>query len=130
MWTMILSFLGGPLINGLLGAYQKRLDAQTAEGAQAAGLVTEALKAEIEARKQATAVILAEQGTWFTRAPRALVQWSFALFVAKVVVYDNLLGLGSTDPLSGDVSQWAGMLMGMWFGGRTIEKVAAMFKAR
>ncbi len=83
-----------------------------------------ALLAEIEARKEAKAIIIAEQGRWWTSLPRAVVQYSFAIFVFKVVVYDNVLGLGTTDPLGGDVAVWAGWVMGLWFGGRTVEKVA------
>ena len=91
-------------------------------------LAIKEIEAEIEARRNANTIIIAEQGRWWTAAPRAIVQWSFALFVAKVVVWDKVLGLGSTDPLNGDVASWAGMLMAMWFGGRTIEKVAQIFR--
>jgi hypothetical protein len=40
------------------------------------------------------------------------------------VVWDRVLGLGSTAPLSGDVSQWAMIVMTAYFGGRSIEKIA------
>lgn len=128
MLGMIFGFLGGPLLNNLLGAYKARLENASGQDKMAVELAIKEIEAEIDARKQATIVNLAEQGSWFTRIPRALVQWSFALFVAKCVVYDNMLGLGSTDPLNGDISAWAGMVMAMWFGGRTIEKVAQIFK--
>jgi hypothetical protein len=128
MWSFLASLLGGPIVNGLIGAYKARLDATNTTEHIAADLAAKEIEAEIEARKQASAIIIAEQGRWWTAAPRALVQWSFALFVAKVVVYDKVLALGSTDPLNGDVASWAGMLMAMWFGGRTIEKVAQVFK--
>ena len=128
MLGMIFGFLGGPLLSNLLGAYKARLESMTGQDKMAVELAIKEIEAEIEARKAAQAVILAEQGTWFTRAPRAIVQRSFALFVAKCVVWDNLLGLGSTDPLNGDIASWAGMVMAMWFGGRTVEKVAQIFK--
>jgi hypothetical protein len=41
-----------------------------------------------------------------------------------VVVWDKVFGLGSTDPLSGDVAQWALIVLTAYFGGRSIEKVA------
>ena len=50
-------------------------------------------------------------------------------FVAKVVVWDKVLGLGSTDALTGDVSGWAGMVMVTWFGGRSLEKIASTIAA-
>jgi hypothetical protein len=125
-----------PLISGVFGSafssivdgYKAKLVAMNTTDKLAVDLATKEIEAEIEARKQATQTILIEQGRWWTAAPRAIVQWSFALFVAKVVVYDNMLGLGSTDPLNGDVASWAGMVMVTWFGGRTIEKVAQIFK--
>jgi len=128
MMGMIFGFLGGPLLNNLLGAYKARLENASGQDKMAVELAIKEIEAEIEARRNANTIIIAEQGRWWTAAPRAIVQWSFALFVAKVVVWDKVLGLGSTDPLNGDVASWAGMLMAMWFGGRTIEKVAQIFR--
>ena len=128
MMGMIFGFLGGPLLNNLLGAYKARLENASGQDKMPVELAIKEIEAEIEARRNANTIIIAEQGRWWTAAPRAIVQWSFALFVAKVVVWDKVLGWGSTDPLNGDVASWAGMLMAMWFGGRTIEKVAQIFR--
>ena len=128
MMGMIFGFLGGPLLNNLLGAYKARLENASGQDKMAVELAIKEIEAEIEARRNANTIIIAEQGRWWTAAPRAIVQWSFALFVAKVVVWDKVLGWGSTEPLNGDVASWAGMLMAMWFGGRTIEKVAQIFR--
>jgi hypothetical protein len=128
MWGMIFSFLGGPVISGIVDGYKAKLASVNTTDAQAVDLAKKEIEAEIVARTEATKVMLIENGRWFTWMPRAIVQWSFALFVGKCVVYDNLLGLGNTDPLHGDISSWAGMVMAMWFGGRTIEKVAQIFK--
>jgi len=46
----------------------------------------------------------------------------------QVVVWDKGAGLGSTDPLNGDVASWAGMLMANVVRRRTIEKVAQIFR--
>ncbi len=124
MFAWLAQWLTAPIINGFLAAYQKKLDASNTAGQQAVDVTKAALLAEIEARKEAKAIIIAEQGRWWTSLPRAVVQYSFAIFVFKVVVYDNVLGLGTTDPLGGDVAVWAGWVMGLWFGGRTVEKVA------
>src|SRR3954447_21228508 len=115
MWTWLARFLGGPGITGLISAYKAKLDSNNTEGAQAADVTKAALLAEIEARKSAQTIIIAEQGRWWTALPRAVVQWSFAIFVAKCVVYDNVLGLGTTDPLGGDIAVWAGWVMALWF---------------
>jgi len=128
MLQIILGFLGGPLINGIVSAYRERLAAAGQQDKLAVDLAVKEIEAELEARKIANATILAESGRWWTAAPRAIVCWSFALFVAKCVVWDNMLKMGTTDPLGGDIANWAGMVMVMWFGGRTLEKVARIFK--
>jgi len=130
MWTWLASLLGGPVINGLIGAYKAKLEAANTEGAQAADLAVTAIAAEIEVRKSAQAIIIAEQGRWWTALPRAIVQWSFAVFVAKCVVWDTVLGWGTTEPLGGDIATWAGWVMALWFGGRSLEKIATTIWGR
>lgn len=130
--SWLLSLITGPLLNAITGplleAYKARLSSANQQDAKAVELAVKEIDAEIESRKAAQAIIIAEQGRWWTAAPRSIVQWSFAIFVAKCVVYDKVFALGSTDSLQGDISSWAGMVMMMWFGGRTIEKVAQIFK--
>jgi chitodextrinase len=130
MWTWLASFLAGPVVNGLIGAYKAKLEAANTEGAQAAELAAKAIAAEIEARKSAQAIIIAEQGRWWTALPRAIVQWSFAVFVAKCVVWDTVLAWGTTEPLGGDIATWAGWVMALWFGGRSLEKIATTIWGR
>ena len=125
MSTWLASFLGGPVVNGLINVYKAKLEAANTEGAQGADLAAKAIAAEIEARKSAQAFIIAEQGRWWTALPRALVQWSFAVFVVKCVVWDTVLGLGTTQPLGGDVQALAGWVA-LWFGGRSLEKIATV----
>jgi hypothetical protein len=38
------------------------------------------------------------------------------------------LSFGSTESLAGDVGTWAGIIVTTYFGGRTIEKMARIFK--
>jgi uncharacterized phiE125 gp8 family phage protein len=79
---------------------------------------------EQRARELSTQVLIAEQGRWYTALPRPLFALAFIVYVWKVVVFDKVLGLGSTDPLSGDVAQWAMIVLTAYFGGRSLEKVA------
>jgi len=130
--SWLLSFLSGPILqwagNTALDFYKTKLAAANTTDKLAVDLAIKEIEAEIAARAEASKVMLIENGRWWTAAPRALVQWSFALFVVKAVVWDKLMGLGSTDALHGDLASWAGMVMVMWFGGRTLEKVAQIFK--
>jgi hypothetical protein len=123
----------GPVLNAITGpileAYKAKLGAENNQDGKIVELASKAIDAEIDARREASKVLIAEQGRWWTAAPRAITCWSFAIFVAKVVVWDKVLGLGSTDALTGDVSGWAGMVMVTWFGGRSLEKIASTIAA-
>lgn len=73
MWTWLASLLGGPIITGLINAYKAKLDAANTKDRIAADLAAKEIEAEIEARKQASVVIIAEQGRWYTAVIRPLL---------------------------------------------------------
>ena len=129
----LLKLFTGPVLNAITGpiveAYKAKLGAENNQDGEIVELASKAIDAEIDARREASKILIAEQGRWWTAAPRAITCWSFAIFVAKVVVWDKVLGLGSTDALTGDVSGWAGMVMVTWFGGRSLEKIASTIAA-
>jgi hypothetical protein len=83
---------------------------------------------EIAARAQGSAIIIAEQGYWWTSMIRPLAALPVVIYIWKVVVYDKILGLGTTDAITGDVGTWAGVIITTYSGGRTIEKVARIFR--
>ena len=130
MWTWLASFLSGPIVNGVIEAYKARLAAENSQDAVAADLAGKAIAAEIEARRSADAVIIAEQGRWWTAIVRPLLALPVIIYLWKVVVWDKVLALGSTDPLAGDVAQWAGMIVTTYVGGRSLEKIASTIWSR
>ena len=117
-------FLTAPIVNGFLNAYKAKLAAANAQGAQAVEVARAALLAEIEARKSANAVILAEQGRWYTAIIRPLLAAPVVIYLWKVIVWDIVLALGTTDPIGGDVAEWAGWIVTAYVGGRSLEKIA------
>ncbi len=128
MWTWLASFLGGPVINGLIGAYKAKLAAGNTSENIAADLAARELAVEQREAEVASQVVIAEQGRWYTALPRPMFAFAFIIYVWKVVVWDKVLGLGSTDPLSHELSQWALIILTAYFGGRSIEKVARILK--
>ena len=124
MLQWLASLLSGPLVNGVIAAYKARLDAANSQDARAADLAARAIAAEIEARKAADAVILAEQGRWYTAIIRPLLALPVIIYLWKVIVWDKVLALGSTDAIAGDVAQWAGAIVTTYVGGRSLEKIA------
>jgi hypothetical protein len=130
MLQWLASFLTAPVINGVIEAYKARLDAQNLQGQAAADLAAKAIAAEIEARKSADALIIAEQGRWYTAVIRPLLALPVIIFMWKVIVWDKVFGLGTTDALTGDVATWSGAIVTTYVGGRSLEKIAKTIWSR
>ncbi len=128
MWTWLASLIGGPVINGLISAYKAKLDAANTQDRIAVDLAAKEIEAEIETRKQASAIIIAEQGRWYTAIIRPLLALPIIIYFWKVIVWDKVLGLGTTDPITGMIADWTGMILTAYVGGRSIEKVARIFR--
>lgn len=128
MFAMVLSWLGnllgGPFAKAAVDAYRAKLSAENTSEKIAADLAARELAVESREAELATQIVSAEQGRWVTALPRPLFAFAFIIYVWKVVVWDKVLGLGATDPLSGEVSQWAMIVLTAYFGGRSLEKVA------
>ena len=128
MWTWLASLIGGPVITGLINANNAKHDAANTQDRIAADLAAKEIEAEIEARKQASAIIIAEQGRWYTAIIRPLLALPIIIYLWKVIVWDKVLGLGTTDPITGMIADWCGLILTVYVGGRSIEKVARIFR--
>jgi hypothetical protein len=128
MFAMVLSWLGnllgGPFAKAAVDAYKAKLSAENTSEKIAANLAARELAVEQREKEVDAQVIIAEQGKWYTALPRPLFAFAFVIYVWKVIVFDKVLGWGTTDPLTGDVSQWAMIVLTAYFGGRSLEKVA------
>jgi hypothetical protein len=128
MWMAILSFLGGPVIKGLIDAYQAKLKAGNTSEKIASDLAAGEIAAQRRDVEVAADIVKAEQGRWYTACIRPLMALPFIIFTWKVVVVDKVMKMGTTDPL--DPNMW-GVFMAVviaYFGGRSIEKVARILK--
>lgn len=82
----------------------------------------------IEADKQIAlltaqqAVLIAEQGSWMTRWIRPAFALPFVIYDFKIVVWDKVLGWGSTDSLSPEFWQLQMIVFGAYFLTRPFEK--------
>jgi hypothetical protein len=130
MWATLAGILGGPIISGLIAAYKAKLDAGNTEDRIAADLAGKDLELQAKERELNVKQNIADEGRWWTAAPRAIVCWAFALYIAKVVVIDTTFGWGTTPALKGMVADWGGAVIVAWFGGRTMEKVARIWRSR
>ena len=93
------------------------------------GLKNDALRIQadeiIERRRLQRDVLIAEQGRWYTALIRPMFAWPLAIWWAKVIVYDKVLAMGRTDPLEGQVGEWAGLIVGAYFLAEAGERITA-----
>lgn len=126
MWMTLLSFIGGPVVSGLIKAYQAKL----AAGNTSEKIASETASSEIAAQTAETNAItqlkIAEIGNFWE--PEKLFAYVTLFFYAKVLIYDKCLGLGTTDAVSGEVATWAGLVMSFYFAKRGFENVARILK--
>ena len=61
---------------------------------------------------------------WYTAIIRPLLAMPVIIYLWKVIVWDKVFGLGTTDPILGDVAVWSGMIVTTYVGGRSLEKIA------
>lgn len=126
MWQLIMGFIGGPVIKGLLDAYNAKLKAGNVESKIAADLAAGEIAAQTLETQAITQLKIAQIGhPW---EPEKLAFYVTLAFYAKCLVWDKMLGWGTTDPLAGDVSVWAGMIMGFYFTKRGFENVARIIR--
>lgn len=119
----ILSWIGSLIAGPLVDAYRARLAAGNEHDRMAADLAAK----EIDARR---AIVTASLAHWFTALPMITIGMAMAIYVAKLLVWDKVLGLGSTDPLTGDLREWATTIIGSMFGYGGITVVARAWAIR
>lgn len=124
------SLLGGPFAKAAVDAYSAKLSAENTQQKISADLASRELGVEQREAELANQMLIAEQGRWYTALPRPLFAFAFVIYVWKVVVWDKVFELGSTDALSGDISQWAMIVLTAYFGSRSIEKVARILSQK
>ena len=122
MWLAIIKLLGGPIVSGLIAAYQAHLTATTTDKQIAADLAGKEIAAQTAQAQLNAQLKTAEIGHPYE--PEKLAFYVTLIFYAKCVIWDKVLGLGSTDPLTGDVGVWAGLIMSFYFAKRGAENVA------
>lgn len=126
MLQIILGFLGGPVIKGFIDGYKAKLEAgNTAEriAADLAGRELDVQRREIEVQNEFKVALI---GRWYE--PTQLLGYIMVAYVGKVVVWDIILGWGTTDPIKGNVGEWAGMIIAFLVGKRTIENALRIIK--
>jgi len=124
--SLIFSFLGGPVAKALVSAYQAHLTATTTDNTTAADLAGKEIAAQTAETNAITQYRIAEIGHWYE--PDKLMGYCVAVYLAKLLIWDKVLGLGVTDPLLGWSGTVSTTIVGFYFGKRAFENVARIIK--
>ncbi|WFU83781.1 hypothetical protein QA645_13855 [Bradyrhizobium sp. CIAT3101] len=126
MWMTIISFLGGPVVKALVDAYSAKLKAENVDTRIAADLAASEIAAQTAETKAVMQFRTAELGYW--HEPDKLIGYCVTIYFAKLLVWDKVLGLGSTDPLAGFAAITANLVVSFYFAKRGFENVARIIK--
>lgn len=127
MWLSIMSFIGGPVISGLISAYREHLKATTTDKQTASNLAAQEIASQTAETQAITSLKVAQIGhPWEVEKLFAYVT---LFYYAKLLLWDKVLGLGTTDPLTGWVLWAANLVIGFYFTKRTAENVTTIIKA-
>lgn len=126
MWMTIISFLGGPVVKALIEAYGAKLKAENIDSKIAADLAASEIAAQTAETNAVMQYRVAELGRWYE--PDKLMGYCVAIYFAKLLVWDKVLGFGSTDALAGFAAITANLVVSFYFAKRGFENVARIIK--
>lgn len=126
MWLAILKFLGGPIISGLITAYQAHLTATTTDNQTAANLAGKEIAAQVSETNAIMQYRTAEIGHWYE--PDKIMGYLVAFLLFKLIVWDICLDLGTTILHDGFVLSTSNVIIMGYFGKRGFENVARIIK--
>jgi hypothetical protein len=126
MWQAIIGFIGGPVIKGLLDAYNAHLTATTTDKQTAADLAGKEMALQQRELELQTQLRVAEIGHPFE--PDKLMGYFVAIYFGKLLIWDKVLGLGITDPLAGFAATTSNLVVSFYFAKRGFENIARIIK--
>lgn len=125
--SLIFQFLGGPVAKAMVAAYQAHLAATTTDKQTAAALAGQEIAAGVAETQAITQLKIAQIGHPFE--VEKLFAYVTLFYYAKLLIWDKMLALGSTDPLTGWVLWAANLVIGFYFAKRGAENVATIISA-
>lgn len=132
MWTLLLStvakFLGGPFLSAALQAYQAKLTSENTVVSAKEALAIQELSLQTREAELDTQYRLATIGKWYE--PDHLMGYAVAVYFAKLLVWDKVLAMGTTDPLAGWASFTANLIVAFYFSKRGIENILKIWALR
>ncbi|BBB99412.1 hypothetical protein [Bradyrhizobium elkanii] len=125
--SLLFQFLGGPVAKALVSAYQAHLTAATSDKQTAATLAGQEIAAQNAETQAITQLKIAQIGHPFE--PEKIAMYITLVYYAKCIIWDKVLGLGTTDVVAGPIAVWAGLIMSWYFAKRGAENVTTIIRA-
>jgi hypothetical protein len=119
-------FVTGPVFDDLLKGYQAKLAAGNTSESIAADLAAKELVVQQRELELQTQLRTAEIGHPFE--PDRLMGYCVAIYLAKLLIFDKVLGLGTTDGLAGFAATTSNLIVVSYFAKRGFENVARIIK--
>ncbi len=130
MWLVLskwlAGFVTGPVFDDLLKGYQAKLAAGNTSESIAADLAAKELALQQRELELQTQLRIAAIGHPFE--PDKLMGYCVAIYLAKLLIWDKVLGLGTTDGLAGFASTTSNLIVASYFAKRGFENVARIIK--
>jgi hypothetical protein len=121
--AVILKWLAGGVLDRVMAFLEHRMDAETERDRLTRDVVIEAVRAEIEARKAARDIVLAEQGWWVTAMVRPLFVYPLIAWWAAVIADSIFAFAWDVAALPAPLDEWSGWIVAAYFVTRPVEKM-------
>ncbi|WP_310620903.1 hypothetical protein [Flexibacterium corallicola] len=120
--TRIFSFLGSGVLDRIFSHIEQRSAQENERDRIAAEVTKESIRAEVEARRAARDIVLAEQGWWVTAMIRPAFAWPIVIWSGAIVA-DSLFHFEwNVAALPSPLNEWAGWIVAAYFLTRPFEK--------
>ena len=126
IWTWLGNLIAGPVLGKALDAYKAKLSSGNTSENIAADLAAKEVELQRREAELHTQYRVAELGYWYE--PDKIMGYCVAVYIAKLLIWDKVLGLGSTDPLGGWIETTANLVVASYFAKRGFENIARIIK--
>lgn len=120
MIGLILKWLSGGGIAAIGGELRAAYEARLKATNDHEKLMAEETIARLEAQQS---ILLQEQGRWLTAWVRPAIAAPFVVYIWKLILWDKVLGYGTTDDLSPNLWNMMTVIIGAYFLTRPLETV-------
>lgn len=137
MLKLILGFIGGPIVQGIVDSYRAKLENDGNSDKMVTELATRAVELDSREAEFNNKYKLAMLGRWYEAVN--LAGYIFVIYLGSAVLWDNVIypklflgKWGYTGPVTGETAVFLGMVAAFFFGKRlavnAVEAFAKLIK--